>query len=259
MKASPFDDLAPDYDRSFTGSACGRMLRAMVWERLPAVFGTRRRILELGCGTGEDAIHLARLGHEVVALDVSEEMIRIARFKAAAAGCASRITFHVMPMEQVHTLPGEPHFDGVFSNFGAINCVDDVGSLARNLAQRLTPGAPLLFVVMGRYVPWEWVWYLAHADRKRAFRRLRDTALPWRGLTVRYPTPADLARSLAPQFDTRRRSALGFALPPSYAAGWLDSRPRWLAALATIERVLSGATAGLADHYVLEATCASAA
>lgn len=253
MQASPFDELAPDYDRSFTRSACGMTLRAMVWERLPAVFGTRQCILEIGCGTGEDAVHLARAGHRVIATDASEEMIRIARLKAISAGCADQIEFHAMPIEALHTLPRELRFDGVFSNFGAINCVTDVGRLARSLAQRLDPGAPLLFVVMGRYVPWEWAWYLAHGDRQRAFRRLRRAGAQWRGLNIQYPTPAELARMLAPMFETRRRSALGFILPPSYAAQWLDARPRWLAALAAAERITQRMAAGLADHYILEA------
>jgi SAM-dependent methyltransferase len=253
MQASPFDELAPDYDRSFTRSACGMTLRAMVWERLPAVFGTRERILELGCGTGEDAVHLARAGHRVVATDASGEMIRVARLKAVAAGCADRIEFRVMPIEALHTLPREQCFDGVFSNFGAINCVADVPRIARSLAARLPPAAPLMFVVMGRYVPWEWAWYLAHGDRQRAFRRLDRAGARWRGLTIHYPTPARLARQLAPLFETRRRTALGFVLPPSYAAQWLDTRPGWLAALAAVERVTQPFAAGLADHYVLEA------
>jgi len=254
MQASPFDELAADYDRSFTRSACGMTLRAMVWERLPVVFGTRHCILEIGCGTGEDAVHLARAGHRVVATDASEEMIRIARLKAISAGCADRIEFHAMPIEALHTLPRDQRFDGVFSNFGAINCVADVGRLARSLALRLETGAPLMFVVMGRHVPWEWAWYLAHGDRQRAFRRLRSAGARWRGLTIQYPTPAELARQLAPVFATRRRTALGFVLPPSYAAHWLDSRPRMLSALMGIERVMQRVAAGLADHYVLEAT-----
>jgi SAM-dependent methyltransferase len=253
MQASPFDELAADYDRSFTRSACGRTLRDMVWQRLPRVFGERRRLLELGCGTGEDAVQLARAGHEVVATDASAEMIRIARLKARAAGCANRIQFHVMPVEALRTLPAGQRFDGVFSNFGVINCVANVPGLARELSVRLTPGAPLLFVVMGRHVPWEWAWFLAHGDGARAFRRLTRAGTTWRGLTIRYPTPGELTRELAPVFEPRRRAALGFALPPSYASEWLERWPRLLSALSAVERALCRVTAGLADHYIIEA------
>jgi SAM-dependent methyltransferase len=217
------------------------------------VFAGRSRILELGCGTGEDAVWLARAGHRVLAIDASEEMIRVARTKAAAAGCAARIDFHCLPMESLDELPCEELMDGVFSNFGAINCVADLAGLSRMLARRIQPGAPLLFVAMGRYVPWEWAWFLARGDSRRAFRRLAKAGTAWRGLTIHYPTPRVLARSLAPQFAARRRAALGFALPPSYAASWLDFSPRALAFLSAAERATSRFTAPLGDHYILEA------
>jgi len=255
MQTTPFDQLAGEYDESFTRSACGAVLRTLVWERLPGVFGTREYLLELGCGTGEDAIHLARAGHRVFAIDASPEMIRIARLKAAAAGVFERVEFRVLPMESPDSLPGEYRFDGVFSNFGALNCVADVPALARSLAARLAPGAPLMFVVMGRYVPWEWAWFLARGDWQRAFRRLRAGSVKWRGLTIHYPTPRELTRELAPHFAPRRRASLGFALPPSYAAAWLDESPRTLAALLGIERATSRVAAGLADHFMIEASC----
>lgn len=259
MHSTPFDQLAGDYDRGFTYTACGAVLRALVWERLPAVFGGRERILELGCGTGEDAVRLARAGHRVFATDASPEMIRIARCKAAAAGLADRIEFQVLPMEAMSAWPEDLRFDGVFSNFGALNCVTDVPALAGALAARLAPGAPLMIVVMGRHVPWEWAWFLARGDRTRAFRRLRRGGAQWRGLTIHYPTPRELVRGIAPHFETRRRAALGFALPPSYAAAWLDDSPRMLAALTGIERAASRFTASLSDHFVLEAACAAPA
>jgi SAM-dependent methyltransferase len=253
VHTTPFDDLAEDYDSSFTHSACGRTLRARVWERASRLFGGRERILELGCGTGEDAVYLARGGHEVVATDASPGMIRIARLKSAAAGVASRIDFRVLPIESLDELGSEARFDAVFSNFGAINCVADVPRLARTLGRCLVPGAPLLFVVMGRRVPWEWAWYLARGDRARAFRRFARDGVAWRGLTIRYPTTGELVRELAPTFTTRRRTALGCALPPTYAAGWLDRSPRSLAVLSAVEGMLAGVAADLADHFLLEA------
>lgn len=253
MRASPFDELADDYDRGFTRSACGVTLRARVWERLPDCFGVREHILELGCGTGEDALRLARAGYRVFATDASAEMIRIAKLKAVSAGCAERIEFRVMPIEELHTLPTELRFDGVFSNFGAINCVADIPGLARSLAVRLAPCAPLMFVVMGRYVPWEWFWYLAHGDARRAFRRLRRDGVEWRGLRIQYPTPGMLGAQLGPWFRTARSSALGFALPPSYAAAWLDRSPLALTMLTAVERATHRFTAAVADHFIYEA------
>jgi SAM-dependent methyltransferase len=255
MQASPFDEMASGYDEHFTHTASAAVLREIVWARLAVAFESRESLLELGCGTGEDAIRMARLGHRVLATDASAEMIRVARLKALAAGVADRVEFQVLPMESLHTLPRERRFDGVFSNFGAVNCVSDLAVLSHALSARLVADAPLLFVVMGRHVPWEWAWYLARGDRARAFRRLRPEGVEWRGLRIHYPTPSDLARSMAPHFRARRRAGLGFALPPSYASGWLDRSPRLLSLLSRFERTASRFTAGLSDHYVFEAAC----
>ncbi len=43
-------------------------------------------VLEAGCGTGENALHLASLGLSVVGVDVAETALAIAREKAAARG-----------------------------------------------------------------------------------------------------------------------------------------------------------------------------
>ena len=50
--------------------------------------------------------------------------------------------------------------------------------------------------------------------------------------------------------------ALEVALPPSYAAGWLDRSPRALALLGRLEKLAqrSSALASLADHFIVEAT-----
>jgi SAM-dependent methyltransferase len=247
------DGLASDYDAQFTDTALGRTLRAMAWHRFERSFAGREYLLELGCGTGEDAIHLARLGHRVLATDASLPMVRMAAHKAKRAGCADRIRFRWLPMEQLDALSGES-FDGVYSNFGAVNCVRNFDALAADLARLVLPGAPVSLVLMGRYVPWEWAWYLARGRVATAARRLRRGGVSWRGTRIQYPTPATLARSFTPHFAAPRVTPLGFALPGSYAAPLLERAPWLLAWLTRLERrARRPALAAFADHYCFEA------
>ncbi len=51
------------------------------------------RALDLGCGTGTNAIYLARQGFEVTGIDVSRRAIALARRKARAAQLADRVRF----------------------------------------------------------------------------------------------------------------------------------------------------------------------
>jgi SAM-dependent methyltransferase len=256
MSACAFDDLANTYDATFTDTLVGRALREIVWARLRATFGPAQRILELGCGTGEDAVCLAGLGARVVATDPSQAMIRVAERKAASRSYAGQIEFHCLRMEAVAaSLEGEL-FDGVLSNFGAVNCAQDLPGLVRQIADRLAPGAPLLWVVMGRYAPWEWLWYSVRGQWAKALRRLRRNGVEWRGLTVSYPSPGQLAKLLQPFFAIKRIAPLGVVLPPSYAAGWLARWPRVARMLTRLEwrAQRSSTLAWWSDHYIVEAS-----
>jgi SAM-dependent methyltransferase len=65
-------------------------------EDLPVLNALAQRtggpLLELGCGTGRALIPLAHQGYHVTGVDLSPEMLRIARNKAAAAKVAARVT-----------------------------------------------------------------------------------------------------------------------------------------------------------------------
>jgi len=74
-----FDSLAENYDEVFTCSLIGRAQRDAVWGAARAAFTPGSRILEINCGTGEDALFLARQGVIVFACDASEQMIAVAK------------------------------------------------------------------------------------------------------------------------------------------------------------------------------------
>jgi SAM-dependent methyltransferase len=256
VQVHPFDGLAADYDAAFTRTALGRTLRDVVWEHVDDSFRSCNRILELGCGTGEDAVRLAQRGAEIVATDASPGMISVAREKAQRAGCSSRIEFHCVAMENLADVLDNRPFDGVLSNFGAINCVRDLPPLVLDLSSRVAIGGKLLWVVMGRTVPFEWAWHLLRGNWRKAWRRLAPGGTTWRGLTISYPRVDDVRQMLRPSFTIDRVSPLGVVLPPTDAAGWLERSPRALAALAGAERHAHhcSSLASWSDHYIVEAT-----
>jgi SAM-dependent methyltransferase len=263
---SPFDDMAANYDRDFTHSAVGSLMRQAVWRRLDLCFRPGDRVLELNCGTGADALHLARRGVRVLATDIAPAMLDITRAKVAQAELESRIEVQQLAIQELKMQNAKCKkegdttesfcipFDGVLSNFGGLNCVADLPGVAAGLAACLRPGATALLCVMGPLVPWEWAWYLWRRQPAKAFRRLRRGGVAWRGLTIHYPSIGSLRRAFAPWFRPRRTSAVGALLPPSYAEGWAVRRPRLLARLNRWERRLETLPPlpWLADHYLLE-------
>lgn len=261
--ASTFDELAPAYDATFSRSLLGTLLRRAVWRRMDALFQPGDRVLELGCGTGEDALHLAERGIHVLATDASPGMVAELRRKAEngagsdgrnGARGEGRIEARRLRIEDLSRLGEVQPFDGVLSNFGALNCVEDLPSVARDLAARTRPGARVLLSLMGPAAPWEWAWYLLRGQPGKAFRRLRSSGAEWRGIRVRYPSIRATRRAFAPAFRVRRVAALGALLPPTYAEEWARRHPSLVRRLDTWERRLETVPPlpWLADHYLLE-------
>jgi len=250
---APFDAMAADYDETFTHGAIGTLLRRALWKRYDAAFRAGMRVLDVGCGTGEDAVHLASRGVFVQGVDASQAMVARAEAKAAAVGLSSLARFRALPIESLGALHAE-RFEGAYSSFGPLNCEADLPAAGALLARLLLPGAPALVCLMGRHVPWEWAHYRAKGDARRAFRRLARGGRPWRGIVVRYPTPEEAERAFAGAFEVRSVWALGALVPPTYVETWAARHPRILALLDGIERPLAALPplAALADHFVLE-------
>ena len=256
---APFDHVADTYDAVFTNSLIGRAQRDSVWEELDRCFRPGQRILELNCGTGVDALHLAERGVEVLACDVAPRMIRVARQRVAARRRQKRVDFRILATEDIGVLAEEGPFDGVFSNFGGLNCVPDLSSVARDLAKLLTPRASALLCMAGPRVAWEIIWYLGKGNPRKALRRFKRGGTVVRlaeGVTVevRYPSVGAMARLFAPEFRLLRIKGIGVTVPPSYLEPLAQRFPRVLETLMGVDRLLSRVPVfrTLADHLVLE-------
>lgn len=121
---------------------------------LPDLAGLR--VLDLGCGAGQFALHLANAGaSEVIGLDVSERMLERARAEHAHP----RVTYVQKPMEAAHFPDGR--FDLVVSSL-AIHYVEDYAGLVGRIARWLMPDGILVFstehpIVLARATDEGWV------------------------------------------------------------------------------------------------------
>ena len=253
MASTAFDAFAENYDQQFVASRVGACMRRAVWTRCAARFAVGSRILEMNCGTGEDAMWLAARGMTVLATDASPAMLKVAEHKACVRELHGRIEFRELAWEALAQLK-DAGFDGVLSNFGGLNCVADLRTAADSLACKVRPGGMVLLCIMGPVVPWEWFWYLSHLHPAKAFRRLRSEGTPWCGITIRYPSLRAVRRAFAPAFDTLKASAIGALVPPPYTEGFFSRHPKLLAGLDRIERRLESfwPLPHLADHYLIE-------
>jgi SAM-dependent methyltransferase len=226
---SAFDTLAPTYDADFTASPIARHLRARVHARLDVLTQPGQAALELGCGTGEDALHLAQGGVHITATDASTAMLAIARQKLApfphahtvhldlqalGAECkvqsatdsvpGSEFDVQIAPNLELRTLNSElnthyashitHHFFFAYANFGVLNCLSDWRPLAAWLAERVVSGGHVAFGVMSPFCVWETLWHGAHGDWRTATRR-------WRRGGAEFKVQSSQFSVLSPEYD----------------------------------------------------------
>jgi SAM-dependent methyltransferase len=258
VSASPavaaFDAIAGVFDQRFSAWQSVSAQRRAVRRELLAAFPKDSNLLELGGGTGEDAIYLAQQGRNVLLTDGASSMVSRARAKVTEAGLARQIRTRQLAIEELSALRGS-RFDGAYSNFAAFNCVSDRQAAARSLAELLPARAQLVLVVFGTLSVGEIFVQLARGDSKAAFRRFQRGAVPARvggtNFTVEYPTIATLKREFAPCFRLVQTRGIGVFVPPSAAEPEISRWPRVLRSLEALDRLVDVPLARLADHVLL--------
>lgn len=253
--AVAFDAEAPFYDDGFGRNPVGLVFRHVFQERLRVLFPVGAQVVDLGCGTGEDAAFLALRGVRVHALDVSPGMVERTRAKARARGLpAGALLAEVRAAEEVGGLDGP--FDGAYSDFGALNC-SDLRRVGEGLAAVLRPGAPVLVSLMGpRPLPHTLKRLLTGRGERRGKSDPRVSATP---VPARYPTAAEAQDLMGPAFVWRDVFALGLLLPDPSHEAWVHEHPQAFGILAALEgRVRRWPVLrGWGDHVVLEGARAS--
>lgn len=251
-----FDRIAASYDSEFTHSLIGRAQRGEVWKVLRKTFRPSDEILELNCGTGQDAFFLAAHGTSVFGCDASQQMILRAEYQLEQKQPLLPIVFCHLPTERIGELTPPTPFDGVFSNFSGLNCVRDLPSVAADLFKLTRSGGTLLLCLSTRYCLIEFFYYLLRGQPRRAVRRCRGQAQAWLDgvpLTVYYPSLRELRQDFAPYFRLRAVKGIGVAIPPSYLESWARGHRRWFRLLCHMEGLVASLpilrTTG--DHFLL--------
>lgn len=251
MKAD-FDPAAPNYDSHFTFSEIGKMQRLLVYNQLQKQLKNTKKILEINCGTGEDAIWLAKQNFQVTATDISEKMIEVAQSKSNVAN----LTFKVLDN---NTLSEETEkYNFLFSNFGGLNCLtpSELGLFFAAATNVLTDKGKISLVIMPKNTLWEPLYFLLKFDFKNAFRRKKEVVfanVEGEKVATYYYNPKDVVLLADVYFEIVAIKPIGFFIPPSYLEPFFTKKKILLKGLRFLENSIKEVSflSKYADHYII--------
>ncbi|WP_435354585.1 methyltransferase domain-containing protein [Emticicia sp. SJ17W-69] len=253
----PFDQIANDYDQSFTYSTIGKVQRSLVWNYLEKVqLGNEiKSVLEINCGTGEDALWLAKKGINVLATDISEKMIKIANKKGREH---TNVSYQVTDFQKINNRK----FDLIFSNFGGLNCISPSAFsvwLNEKMPSLLKENGRVILVIMPKFCLSESLFFLVKLQLKKVFRRLSKQPLEAKldaETTIKtwYHSAKFIRKNIPNNCKINDIRPIGFFIPPSYLNSFVEKRPNFFRILLKLENRINQFSffANFSDHYLIE-------
>lgn len=228
-----FDAVARTYDSEFTNSEIGKLQRKIVWDYLTEQNIAGKHILEINCGTGEDAVFLAKKINTVFATDSSEHMLAVAQKKIDDQSLTSKIELAEWDLNTPFPYQHKK-FDIIFSNFGGLNCIspERLKELSSEFHNLLNTNGRLIFVIMGRFCLMESIYFLLKGKFSTACRRRAKGAVNARinentFVDTWYYSPAEIIKLLDGQFEFVKRKPVGVFIPPGYLEKYFANK-KWL-------------------------------
>lgn len=232
-----FTAQAPHYDNDDKANPVIVDLRRQVYEHLARYMKPRSRILELNAGTGIDAAYFISQGHTVFATDLSDGMVTELNKKAAALN--GSLVVRQLSYEKLDEIDAG-RFDYIFSNFGGLNCIDDLSKVTKHIPRLLKPDGYATFIVMPVICCWELL--STFKGSPVGFRRLKKEVVANIGtqyFTTWYHSFNDITKAFGDKFTLISSEGLAAISPPPHRSDFPKTRPRLYRFLRNTDRLLN--------------------
>ncbi len=250
----PFSEVANGYDVSFTRLPSVGLLRERIHDLTQRFFPPAGTVLDLACGTGEDAVLLAERGFQVVGMDRSYGMLD----EAAAKSCSvvPRPLFVQMDASSLAAFR-DSAFDAMLSNFGGLSCIPDLRATLRECHRLLRPGGTAVLCLLGAHSLWEGTAFAVRGAWRGALRRRTGAPVPVRVGTgtvdTWYHSIRSLRRSAGDLFEVVTIAGLNVVAPPPSSRSFVQRYPKLTGLLFSLDRRVQSLplVRALGDHTVL--------
>ncbi len=171
-----FNRVADSIDVTAAQNPINSWMRKASRRELVATFPAGAALIEIGCGTGADAVFLAERGYRIAALDISDRMVELARQRVAAQELERTIVVWRGRLDDVAAeLAGSQWcpFDGAYANF-SLAYEESLREVAETIYRLLKPRARFVFTLPNKLCLSEPVVALARLHISSVLARFRE-------------------------------------------------------------------------------------
>ena len=257
QKASEaFSLQAPIFDELYENKTIIRYKRDRVRKHFFSFLPSSGSILELNCGTGNDAIFFANKGYCVHATDVAFGMQKMLAIKQEVLKL-SNLTFEKCSFDHLENLNNRGPYDAIFSNFAGLNCTSNVDKVLGSLEELVKPGGIITMVLMPRFSFWESLLLLRGKFRTATRRflgpKVDNAKVEGNYFTCTYYSPGYITRKIPKSFHLMSLEGLCTFVPPPSIEQFPEKHPYLYRLLVKIESRLALAWPwrSIGDYYII--------
>lgn len=218
------------FDQLYNDDAIIQYKRQRVREHILQQLKPGSTMLELNCGSGEDAIFFAQKGYVVHATDISAGMLDVFQNKIQNSPYKNKITIEQCSFTELEFLQEKKTFDYIYSNFGGLNCTGELEKVLHSFDVLLNSGGVVTLVIISKFCLWETL-LVFKGKFKTAFRRLfsakgRRAHVEGTFFKCWYYSPSFVKKHLQNEFELIAVEGLCTLVPPSYMENFVTIHPQ---------------------------------
>jgi len=243
--AAAFDSASEEYDFTINRNFINTWIRLRSLEVLRRYARPDDLAVEIGCGTGAEAIQVSRFVRRLVATDVSQAMIGLLSAKVRAGNLEDKIVplkLSAADLSNVRSLLGERKVQLAYSFNGALNCEPRISEFVEALYALLERGGIFVCSVRNTLCLSEAVSHAVVLQFDRANPRKHQpimVSVGGRDIPSTYYSPRAFLNFFTPLFKPVEVIALPGLLPPAYLNDYYLKFRSITAVLERLEPLLS--------------------
>lgn len=211
-----FSSIYDEYEKLSRENYIDIARRDCIRDHVNSFLKHNHKILEINAGSGIDAVYFAKKGHSVLATDIATESEKIISTKIRELGL-THLRFQKCSFLELKNIENEK-FDHIFSNFGGLNCTDNLTLIFNLFDALLNPNGFVSLVIMPPYYPWEMATILK--GNKNAFRRLQKNGvfanINNHSIKTFYHTPNQVKKAFGKNFKHIATQNIGTFYPSAH-------------------------------------------